>query len=277
MLRFAANLSMMYREYPFLERFAVAARDGFKAVEYLFPYNYPAADLAALLMDHGLHQVLFNAPAGRWESGERGLACLPGRQEEFRVEITRSLEYAQILDCPRVHVMAGVAPAHADGCELRDTFVSNLAWAAELASSANKDVLIEPINRGDIPGYFFNIQEEAHDFVAEIGMANLKVQMDLYHCQIVEGNVAMKLRKYLGPLKRTSVGHIQIAGVPGRHEPDCGELDYAPIFELIDELGFDGWIGCEYRPKRGTSEGLKWLRTARQREPAKSRSHDSES
>jgi 2-dehydrotetronate isomerase len=251
MLRFAANLSMMYAEYPFPERFAAAARDGFTAVEYLFPYEYPAQQLAAWLQAHGLIQVLFNAPPGDWAAGERGLAGVPGKETEFRAAMHKALEYAQTLSCPRVHVMAGVKPS------TRGTFISNVAWAAELAAPAGIELLIEPINTRDMPGYLLNRQDEAHAIVDEIGNPALKVQMDLYHCQIVEGDVSMKLRKYLG-LK--SVGHIQIAGVPDRNEPDRGELNYDYLLNLVDELGFEGWIGCEYRPRGDTSEGLAWLK-----------------
>jgi hydroxypyruvate isomerase len=257
MPRFAANLSMMYVEHPFLDRFAAAARDGFTAVEYLFPYEYPAAELAARLRDNGLQQVLFNAPPGDWAGGERGMACLPGRSDELRGAVQRALEYAAALECPRVHVMAGLVPEGADRGVLRRTYAKNLAWAAEQAARQGVQILIEPINTRDIPGFFLNRQDEAHAIVTEIGAPNLKVQMDLYHCQIVEGDVSMKLRQYL-PGGR--VGHLQIAGVPQRHEPDLGEVNYPYLFDVIDEMGFDGWIGCEYRPRAGTSEGLGWLR-----------------
>jgi hydroxypyruvate isomerase len=257
MLRFAANLSFMYGEYAFPERFAAAAKDGFKAVEYLFPYEYPAQQLTAWLQAQGLTQVLFNAPPGNWAAGERGLASLPGREAEFRAAIHTALEYAQGLSCPRVHVMAGLQPSGVERASMRRTFVANLAWAAEIASTSSVELLIEPINTRDMPGYFLNRQDEAHAIVEEIGNSALKVQMDLYHCQIVEGDVSMKLRKYL-PQK--SVGHIQIASVPDRNEPDRGELNCDYVFDLIDELGFDGWIGCEYRPKAGTSEGLSWFK-----------------
>jgi hydroxypyruvate isomerase len=252
MLRFAANLSFMYGEYAFRDRFAAAAKDGFKAVEYLFPYEYPASELAGWLRFHGLVQALFNAPAGNWAAGERGLASLPGKENEFRNAMHTAFEYAQALNCPRVHVMAGLQPGS------RNTFIANLAWAAALAETAGIELLIEPINTRDMPGYFLNRQEEAHAIVEEIGNPALKVQMDLYHCQIVEGDVSMKLRKYL-PQK--SVGHIQIASVPARNEPDHGELNYDYVLDVIDELGFDGWIGCEYRPRAGTSEGLSWLKS----------------
>lgn len=253
MLRFAANLTMMYTEFPFLDRFAAAARDSFTAVEYLFPYEHPASELAARLNEHHLQQILINAPPGDWAAGERGLAALPGREVEFRLAMHTAMEYARALDCPRVHVMAGLQPAGVQRSAMRETFIRNLRWAAGFAGGVQ--LLIEPINTRDMPGYFLNRQDEAHAIVEEIGGHGVKVQMDLYHCQIVEGDVSAKLRKYLG-----KVGHVQIAGVPDRHEPDHGELDYSYVLDLIDESGYSGWIGCEYRPKAGTSEGLGWLR-----------------
>jgi 2-dehydrotetronate isomerase len=265
MPRFAANLSMLYPELEFLDRFEAAARDGFKGVEFLFPYAYEARELAARLKSHGLQQVLFNAPPGDWERGERGLACLPGREAEFRDGIANALSYAQALTCPRIHIMAGLLPAGAERDAVRPTYVNNLRWAAVEAAREGLDILIEPINTRDIPGFFLNRQDQAHELVAEIGAANIKVQMDLYHCQIVEGDVAMKIRQYL-PTGR--VGHFQIAGVPERHEPDVGEINYAYLFGVIDEVaqqcGWTGWVGCEYRPRRGaqpggTSAGLGWF------------------
>ncbi len=270
MPRFAANLSMLYNEHAFTDRFAAAAADGFTAVEYLFPYAFAASALARHLQQHGLQQVLFNAPPGDWDAGERGLACLPGREAEFRAGIQQALDYAQALDCPRIHVMAGLAPAGAERARLQATYEANLAWAAEQAAAAGRDVLIEPINTRDIPNFFLNRQDEAHRIVAAVGAPNLKVQMDLYHCQIVEGDVAMKIRQWLPTGK---VGHIQIAGVPMRHEPDLGELHHPYLFDVIDEVsaacGWQGWIGCEYRPARGaapgaTSAGLGWLKSRRQ-------------
>jgi hydroxypyruvate isomerase len=266
MPRFAANLSMLYNEHAFLDRFAAAAQDGFQAVEYLFPYAFVAHDLAQRLADHGLQQVLFNAPPGDWDAGERGLACLPGREAEFRDGFARALDYAQALNCPRIHVMAGLVPVGVERTTLQATYETNVAWAAEMAASAGRDVLIEPINTRDIPGFFLNRQDEAHRIVQAIGAPNLKVQFDLYHCQIVEGDVASKIRQYL-PTGR--VGHFQIAGVPERHEPTVGELNYAYLFDVIDEVaqqcGWSGWVGCEYRPALGaavgaTSQGLGWLR-----------------
>lgn len=264
MPRFAANLSMLYHEHAFLDRFAAAAADGFTAVEYLFPYALAAEDLAARLREHGLQQVLFNAPPGDWERGERGTACLPGREGEFRRGIDQALAYAAALHCPRVHVMAGLAPPGSDRAVLQETYVGNLAWAAAQAEAQGVDLLIEPINTRDIPGFFLNRQDHAHEIVRSVGAANLKVQMDLYHCQIVEGDLAMKLERYV---PSGNVGHLQMAGVPERHEPDGGEVNYPYLFALIDRLGYGGWIGCEYRPRAGTSAGLGWLqpyRTTRQ-------------
>jgi 2-dehydrotetronate isomerase len=256
MLRFAANLSFLYGEYAFPDRFAAAAKDGFTAVEYLFPYEYPAEQVASWLQTHGLAQVLFNAPPGNWAAGDRGIASLPGREAEFRAAIQTALAYAQTLRCPRVHVMAGLQPSGVDRAAMGRTFVANLTWAAQRAAAAAVELLIEPINTRDMPGYFLNRQDEAHAIVDEIGSPALKVQMDLYHCQIVEGDVSMKLRKYLGK----NVGHLQVASVPDRHEPDQGEINYDYVFGVIEELGYSGWIGCEYRPKAGTSEGLGWLK-----------------
>jgi 2-dehydrotetronate isomerase len=265
MPRFAANLSMLYPELDFLDRFEAAARDGFRAVEYLFPYAYPAAELAARLKGNGLQQVLFNAPPGNWDGGERGLACLPGREAEFREGFAKALSYAKALDCPRVHVMAGLLPAGKERADLRGTYVGNVRWAATEAAKQGIDVLIEPINTRDIPGFFLNRQDHAHELIAEVAAPNAKVQMDLYHCQVVEGDLAMKIRKYL-PTGR--VGHFQLAGVPQRHEPDLGEVNYEYLFAVIDEVsqqcGWSGWIGCEYKPARGavaggTSEGLGWF------------------
>ncbi|ABM58207.1 2-oxo-tetronate isomerase [Verminephrobacter eiseniae] len=262
MPRFAANLSMLYNEVEFLHRFAAAADDGFKAVEYLFPYSHPAQELAARLRAHGLQQVLFNAPAGRWDAGERGLACLPGRQAEFHAALEQALAYAQVLECPRIHVMAGLVPQGVDAATVRATYVANLRHAAKQAAPQGIDILLEPINGRDMPGFFLSRQDQAHALVAEIGAANVKVQMDLYHAQIVEGDLATKLRQYL-PTGR--IAHIQIAGVPERHEPDVGEINHSYLFQLLDQEGYDGWIGCEYRPSRGavaqaTSDGLGWIR-----------------
>jgi hydroxypyruvate isomerase len=266
MPKFAANLSMLYPELDFLDRFEAAAKDGFKGVEFLFPYAYSKQDLSARLTQYGLEQVLFNAPPGDWDGGARGMACLPGREAEFQAGIALALEYAAALKCPRLHVMAGLIPEGATRESLTATYVNNIRFAAKAAAKQGVDVLIEPINTRDIPGFFLNRQDHAHQLIEAIGEPNVKVQFDLYHCQIVEGDVAMKIKKYL-PTGR--VGHFQIAGVPMRHEPDLGEMNYEYIFGVIDEVslacGWDGWVGCEYRPARGavangTSDGLGWMR-----------------
>lgn len=264
MPRFAANLSMLYTEHAFLDRFAAAAADGFGGVEYLFPYAWDAGEIAARLKDAGLAQVLFNAPPGDWDAGERGIACLPGREAEFRAGFEQALAYARALRCPRIHVMAGIAPEGMEHSRLLACYHARLAWAAGQAMPEGVQVLIEPINRRDFPGYFLARQDEAHAVVQAVGSPNLKVQMDLYHCQIVEGDVTMKIRQYL-PGGR--VGHVQIAGVPERHEPDEGELDGGHVLRVLDEVatacGWQGWVGCEYRPRAGTREGLAWLRNFR--------------
>ncbi len=266
MLNFAANLSLLYPEHNFLDRFEAAAHDGFKAVEFLFPYTYPVEALAARLRDHGLRQVLINAPPGDWDRGERGMASHPGREAEFCDSIATALDYAQALDCPRVHVLAGVRVPGVPDATARAMYLANLDVAARMAAAVGVDILIEPLNTRNVPGYPLNRQDEAHAVVQAVGAANLKVQFDLYHCQIVEGDVATKIRRDL-PTGR--VGHIQIAGVPERHEPDVGEMHSAYLLDVIDEVsqacGWQGWIGCEYRPQRGsvaggTSDGLGWMR-----------------
>jgi hydroxypyruvate isomerase len=260
MPQFAANISMLYPGHDFLERFEAAARDGFQAVEYLFPYDHEPRELAARLRANGLQQVLFNAPPGNWEAGEKGLACLPGREAEFRSAIGTALRYADALGGPRIHVMAGLLPPGQERADVRPTYVANVRWAAAEAARQGVNLLLEPINTRDIPRFFLNRQDHAHELLDEIGAANVQVQMDLYHCQIVEGDVAMKIRKYL-PTGR--VGHFQIAGVPQRHEPDLGEMNYPYLFGVIDEVsaacGWQGWVGCEYRPAGDTTAGLEWL------------------
>jgi hydroxypyruvate isomerase len=290
MPQFAANLSMMYTELPFMQRFTAAAQDGFKAVEYLFPYAFSKQELAQELKTHGLQQVLFNAPPGgvetasighAWDvAGDRGTAAVPGREDEFKAGVHLALTYAEALDCPRIHLMAGLIPTGVTREQAQATYIANLRWAASVAAQHGRDVLIEPINTRDIPRFFLNRQDHAHDIIAQVGAPNLKVQMDLYHCQIVEGDVASKIRKYL---PTGAVGHFQIAGVPERHEPDVGELNYPYLFGVIDEVasacGWQGWVGCEYRPLKGgqaggTSAGLGWLRTMASLDHYQDRRHD---
>ena len=255
MPRFAANLTMMYNELPFVDRFRAAAGDGFEGVEILFPYEHAAADIRARLDECGLEQALFNLPPGDANAGERGMAALPGREDEFRRALDTALDYARVIGNRRLHVMAGRIPDGADRSLHRALYVKNLAYAAAHAAPEGITIVIEPINTRDIPGYFLNRQDEAHAVREEVGASNLKVQMDFYHCQIVEGDLAMKFRQYV-----SNIGHIQVASVPERHEPDTGEVNYPYLFALIDELGYDGWVGCEYRPRAGTSEGLGWLK-----------------
>jgi hydroxypyruvate isomerase len=271
MPRFAANLSFLYPDLPFLDRFEAAARDGFKAVEYLFPYAWPKQELAARLQANGLQQVLMNAPPGgadatsvttAWNSGWRGLACLPGHEVQFRFGVSLALEYAAALRCPRIHVMTGLLPKGMQRATLMPVLVSNLRWAAEQAALHNVHIMIEPINQRDMPGYFLSHQDQAQQILDAVGEPNLKVQLDLYHCQITEGDLTTKLRQYL-PTGR--IGHIQIAGVPDRHEPNDGELNYPYLFALFDQLGYAGWVGCEYHPQLGaqsdgTSAGLGWMK-----------------
>lgn len=260
MPRFSAHLTFLYPEADFLDRFALAARDGFKAVEFFFPYAYPAATLANRLADYGLALAVFNATP-RAHPQERGIGALPGREAEFRDGFLRALEYADALDCPCLHAMAGIAPPEIERERLLATYAANLAWAGEQAGAAARKVLIEPINRRDMPGYLVNRQAEAHALIEQAGSPHVQVMMDLYHCQIVEGDVETKLRRHL-PAGR--VGHVQVAGVPERHEPDSGELNYAHLFGVLDELGYTGWVGCEYHPRGDTSAGLAWLRGLRE-------------
>ena len=255
MPRLAANLTMMYAEHAFLDRFKAAASDGFQGVEFLFPYEFAAADLKSRLQDNGLTQALFNAPPGDWAAGERGIASLPGREAEFQRGLDQALEYAAQLGNRSLHVMAGLIRADQNRATHREVYLKNLARAAAAAASAGITIVIEPINTRDIPGFFLNRQDDAQAICAEVGADNLKVQFDCYHCQIVEGDIAVKLQRDIA-----GIGHIQIAGVPDRHEPDLGELHYPYLFERIDALGYTGWIGCEYRPRAGTSAGLGWAR-----------------
>jgi 2-dehydrotetronate isomerase len=254
MPRFAANLTMMYGEHAFPDRIAAAARDGFAAAECLFPYDFAAEDLKSRLDSSGVELVLFNAPPGDWAAGERGIASLPGREDEFRRGFDRALHYARVLGNRRVHVMAGLRDAATPLEAQRELYLRNLAWAAAQAQPEGITILIEPINTRDMPGYLLNRQDDAQTIRAELKAPNLQVQFDCYHCQIVEGDLATKLRRDIA-----GIGHVQIAGVPARHEPDLGEVNYPYLFTLLDELGYAGWIGCEYRPRGATSAGLGWL------------------
>lgn len=247
MPRFAANLSFLFSELPFLDRFEAAAKVGFKAVESTNVYEAPASDIAARLKANGLTMALLNTPAGNAEAGERGLAALPGREKEFDAAVASALRYAEATGCQRIHVLAGVVHHGAR----RATYVANLARAAKAA--AGIDLLIEPINRRDIPGYFLNKTHEARSVIHEVGTKNLGLQFDLYHRQVEEGDVSTAMAEF-APLIR----HFQVASPPDRGEPDAGEMNYRWLFQQIDASGFDGWVGCEYRPRAGTALGLKW-------------------
>ena len=254
MPRFCANLTMMFNEHPFLDRFEAAAKAGFGAVEFLFPYDHPAADIQARLRDNGLEQVLFNMPPGDWAMGERGTAILPGRQAEFRDGVKRALDYAAVFGTKRLHCMAGLVPAGLAQGTAASLYAANLAWACEQAQAAGVLIVIEPINHRDMPGFFLNTTGQAAAVVEAIGRDRLAILFDIYHCQVTEGDVTTRLASLL-PL----VGHIQLADVPGRNEPGTGELNWAYIFQRVDALGYSGWIGCEYRPAGGTVDGLDWL------------------
>ncbi len=254
MPQFAANLSFLFNELPFLDRFAAAANAGFNAVEFMSPYEFPAEEIAANMRQHKLQNVLFNLPPGDWAAGERGIAILPGREKEFADGVAKAIAYAKALNCPRIHAMAGIAPAGAAKAMLRKTFISNLKYAATELAKNNLTFMIEPINNRDIPGYFLNTQAEAFAICQEVGAPNINMQMDIYHMQMMGEKLEENIRRYL-----PHVGHMQIANVPGRHEPDLGEINYAKIFDLIDELKYQGWIGCEYKPKTTTLEGLGWF------------------
>jgi len=265
MPRFAANLSFLFNEVPFLERFGEAAHAGFRAVEFAFAYEYRISEVVAAQQEHRLEVVLINAPAGNWAAGDRGLASLPGREHEFAASIANALQYAQALRCSRIHVMAGLLPDQADDAERERrirTYVRNLRFACSEAATQNVTITIEPINPRDLPGYLLNTQAHAHAIREEIGARNLKVQMDLYHAQIVEGDLTEKLRRYV-----PHIGHVQIAGVPGRTEPDTGEINYGYLFKVLDDLRYDGWVGCEYRPQKSTTDGLTWLYRLLDRKP----------
>jgi len=257
MPRFAANLSMMFNEVPFLDRFQAASAAGFTAVEFLFPYDYSPEEVESKAKAAKTEVVLFNTPSGNWSAGERGIAGLPGREAEFREGVEKALVYAERLGTPRLHTMAGIAPTGADVAACRATLVSNLKYAAEKLAAKDITLLLEAINTRDMPGFIVSTQKDSHAICEEVGAPNLKMQMDLYHMQVMEGDLATCLKRYA-----SQCGHIQIAGCPERNEPDTGEIRYEYLFRLLDEMGYAGWLGCEYRPAGKTTDGLRWLSVA---------------
>ena len=255
MPKFAANLSLLFTDVPFCERFARATAAGFTGVEYLFPYEYPAADIADWLRANDLEQVLFNLSAGDWAAGERGLACLPHRQGEFAESVEQALGYAVALDCRRLHCMAGLRPDGASEAELTEAFVANLRFAADRLATVGVTVMIEPINsRVDMPGYWLDDVAKGFRLLEAVDRSNVKLQYDIYHAQIIAGDLARTLEANID-----RIGHVQIADNPGRHEPGSGEINYPFLFGLLDRLGYDGWVGCEYKPLMTTEAGLGWL------------------
>jgi len=259
MPKFAANLTMLFTEVPFLDRFALAAKAGFKAVEFLFPYDWEPHEIRSRLDEWKLQLVLFNLPAGGWAAGERGIACLPDRIQEFREGVERAVRYARILGAPQLNCLAGKAPVTASAEELRRTFVENLRFAAARLNDAGLRLLIEPINRFDIPGFYLHRTDQAVALLDEVDARNAYVQFDIYHAQRTEGELAETIRKQL-----PRIGNVQLADNPGRNEPGTGEINYEFLFRHIDAVGYTGWIGCEYKPRAATEAGLGWRRMATQ-------------
>ncbi|MGV8842753.1 MAG: hydroxypyruvate isomerase [Pseudomonas sp.] len=254
MPRFAANLSMLFTEVDFLQRFAAAANAGFSGVEFLFPYAYPAELIKAHLDASGLTQVLFNLPAGDWDQGERGIACHPQRVEEFRAGVDQAIAYARVLGNTQVNCLAGIRPPGFDDARIEQTFIDNLRYAAAALEKAGITLVMEAINTRDIPGFYLSHSQQALAIREQVGSANLYLQYDIYHMQIMEGDLAHTLTEHLAAIR-----HIQLADNPGRHEPGTGEINYPFLFELLDRIGYQGWIGCEYKPATTTSAGLGWL------------------
>ena len=253
MVKLAANLTMMFNEVDFLDRFEAAAQAGFKGVEYLFPYDFDKAALAEGLERHGLTQALHNLPAGDFAGGERGIAIFADRQGEFQEGVGRAIDYAKTLGCTQLNCLAGIAPEGADPEGLRRTFVDNLRFAAGALDAEGIALLIEPINTRDIPGFFLSTTAQALGIMDDVGAANLRLQYDVYHMQIMEGDLAPTVEAHLD-----QIAHIQIADTPGRHEPGTGEINYPFVFSHLDKIGYDGWIGCEYVPATTTTDGLGW-------------------
>jgi hydroxypyruvate isomerase len=255
MPKFAANLTMLFTELPVLDRFDAAAAAGFDAVEFLFPYDFDKKEIAARLQGNGLRLVLHNLPAGDWAGGDRGIGCDPHRVEEFRAGVGRAIDYATVLGCPKVNCLAGILPKGVDPEAATATLIDNLRYAAAELAEVGMNLVVEPVNTRDIPGFFVNRTLPALDIIAAVGAPNLKLQYDIYHAQVMEGDLARSIETHF-----SRIGHIQLADNPGRNEPGTGEINYPFLFRRIDELGYDGWIGCEYKPRTTTTDGLGWVK-----------------
>ena len=255
MPKFAANLTMLYNEVDFLDRFAAAARDGFAGVEFLFPYAYDKNQLAELAQKSKLQVILFNMPPGDWNAGDRGVACDPARHSEFQDNVGKAIEYARALGCKQIHLMAGLKPRGVNEEQMREAYIKNIRFAGQELAKHNLTVLIEAINPRDIPGFYLNTSRQAIDIIHYANVPNLAFQYDIYHMQIVEGDLAPTIEKHLA-----KIGHMQLADTPSRHEPGTGEINYTFLFQHIDKVGYQGWIGCEYRPAGNTEAGLGWLK-----------------
>jgi hydroxypyruvate isomerase len=256
MPQFAANLTMLFNEHPFMDRFEIAAESGFKAVEFLFPYAYKASEIRQKLDQNNLRLVLHNLPAGDWDEGERGIACLPDRLDEFKASVAKAIEYAKVLGVGQLNCLAGKAPAGLSQELLRATLIANLRYAAVELKKVNIKLLIEPINTFDVPGFYLSKTQQALEILNEVDSDNVYIQYDIYHAQRMEGELSKTLEKNI-----SRIAHIQLADNPGRHEPGTGEINYAYLFKLIDQIGYQGWIGCEYRPATQTQSGLGWIKS----------------
>lgn len=254
MAKFAANLTMLFTDVPFLERFERAHKAGFKAVEYLFPYAFEPSTLAEKLEQFRFEQALFNMPPGDWDAGERGFAAIPGREKEFQKSVEIALTYAQALNCKKVHAMSGIVDPGFTREEHINTFINNIRFAADRFAEHDIELMIEPLNNRDVPNYFIAHQREAAELIRQVDRPNVKLQLDLYHAQIMDGDLTHLIQDLADV-----TGHIQIASVPTRNEPCEGEVNYSHLFNVLDESGYDGWIGCEYNPKNKTEAGLSWV------------------
>ncbi len=255
MAKFAANLTLLFTEVPFMERFEKAHRAGFKAVEYLFPYAYEPQELADKMQQFGLEQALFNMPPGNWDAGEKGFAAIPGREDEFKASVETALMYANKLNCKKVHAMSGIVDERFTRDQHVETFIANIRYAADKFVEHGIELMLEPLNSRDVPNYFIAHQRDAVELIKQVDRPNVKLQLDLYHAQIMDGDLSTLICEVAA-----YTGHIQIASVPERHEPSEGELNYPHLFNVLDDSGYQGWIGCEYNPRNTTEKGLDWVK-----------------